>query len=111
MKRGILCLTVLFVAMSAAVADDWHQLRHDAGHTNSSSAEARWPFTLLWRTRIDRGLGGRLDAPGILPMDDRLKEGTWETRMGGDVPWPVFADGRVFVGTRDGRLDFMPNKH
>jgi outer membrane protein assembly factor BamB len=105
MKRGAISFFCLLISVGFVAAEDnWSQLRHDAGHTNASKEEARWPFMLLWRARVDKGINGRMNAPGVLPVDLAHNEGTWEQRAGSEIPWPVFADGRVFIGTREGRF-------
>ncbi len=71
------------VSLHAAAADDWPTLAHDAQRTGGGASVAGGPYAIRWGWNTTQG-------PNTL-------------RIGGNVQ-PVVANGRIFVGTLDGRL-------
>ncbi len=66
---------------TAAAADDWPTLAHDAQRTGGGASAADGPYAIRWGWNTAQG-------PDTL-------------RLGGNVQ-PVVASGRVFIGTLDG---------
>ncbi len=97
------------VAVILGAVGVWFAMRQEAGPgpiRPAASGPARLPFARQASWPTFRG-DGSLSGVAAGELDRRLKL-YWRTRTGGSIKSsPVIADGRVFVGSEDGRLYAM----